>query len=121
MSDFVTTGDPLVDVPSLIKWRGDGLTFVELLKYLPYLKGNSAYGMSDNNIVFWDGLSSECIKSLVGLSKAGIIVQTSTAMLTYMIDGAVPKLPLAKSNRKYKKLHWAPITFSLARNAAKAA
>jgi hypothetical protein len=118
MSDFVTIGDPMIDIPSLIRWRGDGLTFVELLQYIPYLRGTFAYGTQDTNIIYWNGMSERCIRALIDLVDAGAIRPTSTVPLTYMIDGVVPNLPLAKSNRRYKKPHWAPITLSLPRKAA---
>jgi hypothetical protein len=118
MPSFTTTGDPLIDIPALIKSRGDGLTFVELLQHIPYLNGNFVYGTRDTNIVYWNGVSEQCIKSLADLVDAGIIRRMSTLPLTYLIDGIVPNLPLAKSIRKYKKPHWAPITFSLLRKAA---
>jgi hypothetical protein len=113
MSNFEVTSDPLVDIPALIKWRGDGLTFVELLRYLPYLNGDEAYGKEATNVIFWIGLSTEGIEAIVALLNNGTIRATSTQPLTYMIDGKGLRLPIAKSNRKYTKAHWAPITFSL--------
>lgn len=118
MIDFKTTGNPTTDIPELIKSRGDGLTFVELLQHIPYLKGDCVYGMRDNNIVYWSGVSEQCIRTLASLVDSGKIRISSTMPLTYFIDGAVPNLPVAKSNRKYKRPHWAPITFSLLRKAA---
>lgn len=40
MKEFSSKGDPKIDIPALIRWRGNGLTFVELLQFLPYLKGD---------------------------------------------------------------------------------
>lgn len=118
MSGFEPTGNPKIDIPDLIKWRGNGLTFVELLQYLPYLNGEFAYINRDSNIVFWVGVSEECISALIELTDLGAIYPSSTLPLTYLIDGRVPNFPVAKSNRKYKKPHWAPITFSLVKRAA---
>jgi hypothetical protein len=118
MTDFKATGDPFIDIPALIKSRGDGLTFVELLQYIPYLKGGCAYGMSDRNIIYWNGLSEQCISTLAELINSRTVRITSTMPLTYMIDGVVPNLPVAKSNRVYKNPHWAPVTFGLPRKAA---
>jgi hypothetical protein len=118
MADFVTTNDPLIDIPELIKWRGDGVTFVELLQHIPYLKGDFGYGVPAANIIYWHGLSEKCIQALTSLIDVGTVRLAATTPLTYYIDGAVPKLPLAKSNRNYKKPHWTPITFCLARKAA---
>jgi hypothetical protein len=120
MSKFSATGDPRVDIPALIKWRGNGLTFVELLQHLPYLEGDCIYGDRDRNIAFWVGVSRQCIDALVELVNDETIRPASTLPLTYFIDGGVPNLPVAKSNRRYKKPHWAPITFSLAAKASAA-
>lgn len=118
MSEFVATGNPHLDIPNLIKWRGNGLSFVELLRYLPYSEGEFEYGNKDANIIFWFGLSRDFIIALVDLINAGSIRPTYTLPLTYFVDGRVPKRPLARSIRKYKKPHWAPITFSLVKRAA---
>lgn len=118
MSEFVATGNPRLDIPNLIKWRGNGLTFVELVRYLPYLEGKFAYGNRETNIIFWLGLSEECIAAIIDLINAGTIKPTSTLSLTYLVDGQVPKLPIAKSSRKYKRPRWAPVTFCLAKKAA---
>jgi len=118
MSNFQLTGNPRLDIPALIKRQGNGLTFVELLQHIPYLKGDSAYIHRGTNIVFWVGLSSECIDTLIELINAETIRPTPTLPLTYFVDGQVPKFPIAKSSRKYKKPHWAPITFSLGKKAA---
>lgn len=118
MSAFETTGNPHVDIPALIKHRGDGLTFVELLQHLPYLEGDFVYGNREANIVFWVGVSEDCIKTIGELIDSSTIRPSSTLPLTYFVDGRVPNLPLAKLNRKYKKPHWAPITFSLSKKAA---
>jgi hypothetical protein len=71
MADFKTTGDPLIDIPALIKWRGNGLTFVELLRFAPYLSGDLAYGRRDTNVVYWDRVSEQCVKALANLSRRG--------------------------------------------------
>jgi hypothetical protein len=117
MTEFTPSGNPQVDIPALIKHRGDGLSFVELLRFLPYLKGDQVYGNGDWNFVFWDGVSDECIDTLRDLINREVVRPTSTHPLTYYADGAVPCIPLVKQARKYKKPHWAPITFSLGKAA----
>jgi hypothetical protein len=113
MKEFAYTGDPLIDVPALIRWRGNGLTFVELLGFLPYLKGDYFYWVGNNSIVAWIGVSQECIHALQDLLLNEQISLHSTQPLTYLIDGCALKLPLAKSVRQYKKPHWLPVTFSV--------
>ena len=114
----VYNGKAHEDIPALIKYRGNGLSFVELLQYLPYLKWDCTYGNDEWNFVFWHGLSQECIDTLRDLINSDAIKPTSTHPFTYYVDGQVPKLPVAKSSRKYKKPHWAPITFSRGLKAA---
>lgn len=108
MKEFPSTGHPLIDVPALIRWRGNGLTFVELLQFLPYLKGDHYYWVGNKSIVAWIGVSDQCIQALQELLVSDRISVSSTSPLTYFIDGCGLKLPLAKSNRQYKKPHWSP-------------
>jgi hypothetical protein len=118
MVKFEATGNASEDIPALIKHRGNGLSFVELLQGLPYLEGDCIYENGEWNFVFWGGLSQQCIDTLRDLINRDVIKPTPAHPLTYYVDGRVPNLPLAKSPRKYKKPHWAPITFSLGERAA---
>jgi hypothetical protein len=113
MEEFAYNGDPNIDVPALIQWRGNGLTFVELLRYLPYLKGDYSFWIGNNSIVAWIGVSQECIHALQALLSSEQISLHPSQPLTYYIDGCALTLPLAKSARKYKKPHWLPVTFSV--------
>ena len=120
MSEFSVSGDAMIDIPALIKWRGNGLTFVELLQHLPYLKGDYTYWVGDKNIIAWLGISEECVHALQTLLVKNEIEVRSTAPLTYYIDGCALNMPLAKSNRQYKKPHWLPVTFSVPKQRAAA-
>jgi hypothetical protein len=43
----------------------------------------------------------------------GEIRAEPTNVMTYMIDGSVLQLPLAKSIRNYKERHWLPVVFNI--------
>ncbi len=114
--DFKYSGDPAQDIPRLIKWRGDGLSFVELLRYLPYLKGDCAITWEYENVIVWQGVSATCVEVMRKLLGEQQIIVQNTMPLTYFIDGVVPKLPLARKLRNYKKPRWMPMTLSLTRS-----
>jgi hypothetical protein len=111
--EFKHSGNPNEDIPKLIKWRGDGLSFVELLRYLPYLKGEQSIAWSYNNLILWWGVSDLCIEAIGKLKRDGMISLDGTSALTYVADGIVPKAPMAKNLRDYKKQRWLPTTLSL--------
>jgi hypothetical protein len=113
MGHFAATGNPEVDIPGLIRFQGDGLTFIELLRFLPYLKGDFSYWTGNENIFLWDGLSEQCIGILAALLRANKISIEPASQRTYLMDGGGLRLPLVKANRKYKKPHWLPVTFSV--------
>ena len=61
-----------------------------------------------SNIVIWSGMSQEAVDALEVIRKEGEYKLISTPVLTYLIDGAAPNLPIAKRARHYKKPHWSP-------------
>jgi len=113
MQKFPLTNDPYVDIPALIKWRGNGTTFVELLQHIPYLKGDCNFCFGNENTIAWMGVSETCVEALDRLEKTGVILIKPSSLLTYLVDGCALRLPLVTSNRKYKKPHWLPTEFSL--------
>jgi hypothetical protein len=113
LDKFDFTSDPLVDIPALIKWRGNGLTFIELLKYLPYLRGDKSISFASEGMVLWVNVSDQCIDAIEILVKEQAISMNPTSTLTYLADGGGLKLPIAKRAQKYKNAHWLPVTFSL--------
>ena len=107
---FQPTGDPLKDIPALTEWR-DGLTFVELLRFLPYLKGALPFTIEDNDsLLMWDGVSQGCIAAVNKLIADGRIELKPTNPLTYVLDGYRSRMPVAVKKRKYKEQRWFPVT-----------
>jgi hypothetical protein len=89
-----------------------GLSFVNLKDAI----GADADGETEidhgefDNIVFWTGMSLEFVAAFRELMTERVIELNSTPSLTYMIDGRMLRLPLAKRLRHYKEPHWAPVT-----------
>ena len=93
----------------------DYVTFAELVRYLePHadVRGDLAIiSNKDPNITIWMGLSTAFVDALAGLLKQGRMHYAPASLLTYMIDGAFPVLPIAKRppKRGYKDPHWLPV------------
>ena len=113
MDSFEPTNDPLVDIPAFIKSRGEHVTFIELLKGLPYLRGEWTIYFGDDEKILWVGVSQECIDGLGQLSAEGKIYQWLCSPIVYLADGGGLDLPLLKGPQKYKRPHWMPVTFAL--------
>jgi hypothetical protein len=93
-----------------------GTTFVELEQVLgESMRGPRALfaGPAEHNIVLWDGVSQEFIDTILALRESGELVVRPTHYLTYVVDGNLLQLPLAK-RAKYKAPHWLPVAFALA-------
>jgi hypothetical protein len=103
------------EILELIKARPH-TSFVELSREIPGFKGELGMGRLDKNIVYWTSLSEEASVAIEGLLADKLIEMNPASILTYIIDGAHLKLPLVKSARKYKELHWLPVTFSLTKS-----
>ena len=94
----------------------DYVSFVELDKKLMpfiYTEGDFALFLPDCNemIVLWAGLSEKLSEIYARLLREKRIFVEPTSFLTYFIDGGNLKFPLCKQlKRKYKKIHWLPIT-----------
>lgn len=98
----------------LIKRKGGSGVSMAELDEIPGFTGNRdcEWGRPDLNITFWI-LSHEAADALGRLVKENKITVNPCDLLIYMIDGEILKLPIAKRNRKYKELHWLPVTMGL--------
>jgi len=65
-----------------------------------------------SNIVLWQGLTEEGLNALEELRQAKKIHQLPAHFLSYLHDGKMLKLPLAKRPQHYKMPHWAPVCFN---------
>jgi hypothetical protein len=117
--EFIPTENLKADVLRLIKWRGNGLSFVELCKYLPKARGHSFIEIK-SNLWLWDGVSPEMIGVLNELISEGEIHFAPCSQFTYFSDGGGLKLPIGDIGKNYKAPHWLPIALNL-RKAKEAA
>jgi hypothetical protein len=89
-----------------------GLSFVNLKDAVGAdADGNYELAYAPNpSILFWQGMSAEFVAAVGELMTERAIELNSTPSLTYMIDGRMLRLPLAKRLRHYKEPHWAPVS-----------
>jgi hypothetical protein len=96
--------------------RGNDATFAELFRENDDFRGRESLNLRDLNIVIWPKVSDDFIDAIIELLNDKSIEMIQASERTYMLDGEVVDLPIAKSDRKYKKPHWRPVTISLTRN-----
>jgi hypothetical protein len=102
------TCDPIIDIPALIKWRGNRLTFIELKRYLPYLHGEQSLYLNAGKLerLVWTNVSQECIDAIQLLQKTRKIKCESVPEFLYLIEGG-------GLITKGKRDKWLPIGLSL--------
>jgi len=92
-----------------------GATFVELCREIPGFSGKFKSTAGDYpNIVLWENVSAEAIDVLTQLEADGKIRFKPTVPLTYMADGEILRLPIAKGLKEYKSPHWLPVVLNIA-------
>ena len=91
-----------------------GVSFVELAREVPGFKGDYQI-RNEHNWVFWAGLSVDAANTLHELEMDGLIEKHPCDAIIYVMDGGWLQLPLVKTARTYKKPHWMPVTYSLAK------
>lgn len=120
---------PLVDkVIDLVRRRG-GVTFVEIEQCLGEdipLRGDHILALPEPypNIVLWAGMSQVFVEVMAAVQQTHLLEIQPTSYLTYMIDGMLPSLPVAKARtdrqaKGYKTEHWAPVCFYAVRKEPK--
>jgi hypothetical protein len=90
--------------------RQNHVTFAELSR-LEGFSGDREVEMRPNCLL-WTGVSEEAAQALLGLIKEQRVHFHPTTSLTYLIDGTMLRLPLARSVREYKKPHWLPVVIN---------
>jgi hypothetical protein len=110
---MVSTGNLMADqILALVKNR-ETVSFMELEREIDGFKGGDYEWILDPwNIVLWAGMTKEAIDAMLLLREKHLIHPTATTLLVYMIDGGMPRLPLAKRKVVYKKPHWIPVVFN---------
>lgn len=97
--------------------RHDYVTFAEIqLRLAPFLETRGAVCLEQaSNLVLWADMSQELADLLQGLLRARRVFLHPASALTYLIDGGLLKLPLARRPPAggYKEQHWLPTTLRL--------
>jgi len=92
----------------------DNTSFSDLSKHVEGFDGNFTLRDSNNEgVVFWNNISQEAAEVICKLIDDGKIKMIPTEIITYMIDGLYPKMPLAKKLRSYASDHFYPVIFTL--------
>ncbi len=89
------------------------IAFTDLEDAIPAMfGGNKNLGSLELNLVVWPGLSDEGAVVLEELGKSGVIILNDISPMFYVLEGAVPELPLATAQTMpadgYKTAHWYP-------------
>jgi hypothetical protein len=96
---------------SVLKEKGGGVSFVELSE-IEGFTGELVMGIKEKNIIFWHNVSKEAIHAINELIKEEKLEMVTTQPIVYHVDGEVPRLPIAKQDRKYNSLRWQPVAFN---------
>ena len=104
------------DVLDYIK-RRPTTSFAELAREWPehFKDGEWAMefrGEKHSNIFMWFSCSDAACDIFDEFQKHKHVQMDVASPLTYMIDGAMPNVPLAKSKRHYKTQRWLPVVFT---------
>jgi hypothetical protein len=96
----------------------DYVTFAELQQKLaPYLPtdGSQALTLTHENLIVWLGMSEAFCDLMQRLFREQRLFAHPSSYLSYMMDGRLPGLPLAKRPPKggYRTPHWVPVCLRL--------
>jgi hypothetical protein len=91
----------------------DWTTFAELCRRLqPYFETNGEMAMELRpNVVLWCGVSQAFADAVVGLVRDHRVYLHPCTTLSYMVDGGILPMPLAKfpPASGYRRPHWLPV------------
>lgn len=122
MIGFQRTGVLASDILGMLAWRGGGVTFVELLKFVPELRG--ALPFHDETcppILYWQGLCEDGIAAIRSALDDGYVQLLPVSPLVYVLDGYVSQIPLACERKSYRETRWLPVTFAVTEAGAETA
>lgn len=88
-----------------------GTSFAELINTVNGFEGDLALCFTGYpNLVLWPSLSQAAVDALTVLLEERKIRISPSLARTYMIDGRMPMLPVAKRVMNYKQPRWLPVT-----------
>lgn len=110
-------GDKLVE---FMQKRKIGISFAEINHFFEQqgvdYKGEQAISMPEHpSIIYWANWNEFAVNTfLYVLDKLeGKLEMKSCSHLTYIIDGLLPSMPVAKSIRDYKQDRWLPVVMEV--------
>ena len=94
--------------------ENDWVTFPELCRQLEQFletRGTHAVAMREPTLILWLGMSERLADAFDTVLRAGRVYPHSASLLTYLVDGGILHLPLAKRipRNGYKTEHWLPV------------
>lgn len=90
------------------------ISFAEIRKQFPSEVGDCGIAAPENpSIIFWDKLSEDLCVAILELHEENKIYFIPTNSITYLADGIVPSLPIAKDNIQYKSPRWFPVLLDI--------
>lgn len=89
------------------------VTFAELVNYISGFSGEYQLSHGRPNVVIWPSASETAADALNQLRAENKIFMHPANILSYICDGVVPNMPVAKRipNNGYKKPRWLPVCF----------
>jgi len=107
--EIANQGPTLIERMRALLRADNYISFVEL-DQLDGFRGDTALTLEDYpNVVVWPSVSPQAAEDLATLMAAGECRIGRASMLTYLVDGKVPKLPVAKRRMRYREPHWLPV------------
>ncbi len=92
----------------------DFVTFAELDQRVPGFAARGAEAPMSftmhENLVLWGGMTEVGARTIAGLLEDGRLALADGTMMTYLADGKVPTMPIAKAARPYQRPRWLPTT-----------
>jgi hypothetical protein len=106
-----TEADALAErIDRFVRERGH-VTFVELERTFPEIKGDLAITFRYENVILWNGVNAlfnDAVNELIAAKR--VFMWPAVGSICYIIDGKVLTLPEARSIRPYKQPHWLKVT-----------
>jgi hypothetical protein len=115
MRDDATAQTPMASaILAFITERHGSVSFAQLCRHVPGFKGEGSLFVDRkdcSNVCLWTSISQPAADAISALQNTGAIHARDVHWFIYMLDGAVPEMPIAQRARHYKQPHWAPVVF----------
>jgi hypothetical protein len=98
----------------LINERHGSVSFAELSSNIPGFAGDMALFFANercSNVCIWPSVSKAAADAIDALRAANAIHTRPAHFLVYLHDGCMPRMPLVKHPRHYRRPHWMPVVF----------